>query len=50
MLDRLAPLAHSFRPLIEPALDGVENMLMLPTRDPPLRKQTYPPNPSMSIS
>jgi hypothetical protein len=36
MLDRLAPLAHFFRVLVEPALDGFENMLMLPTRDPSL--------------
>src|SRR6516165_12205030 len=36
MLDRLAPLAHFFRVLVEPALDGFENMLMLPARDPPL--------------
>jgi hypothetical protein len=34
MLDRLAPLAHFFRMLVEPALHGVENMLMLPARDP----------------
>src|SRR6185437_9565185 len=34
MLDRLAPLAHFFRVLVEPALDGFENMLMLPARDP----------------
>jgi hypothetical protein len=30
MLDRLTPLAHFFRVLVEPALDGFENMLMLP--------------------
>ena len=36
MLDRLAPLAHFFRVLVEPALDGFENMLMLPARDPAL--------------
>src|SRR6516162_11914925 len=36
MLDRLVPLAHFFRVLVEPALDGFENMLMLPTRDPSL--------------
>ncbi len=36
MLDRLAPLAHFFWVLVEPALDGVENLLMVPTRDPPL--------------
>src|SRR6266576_4473287 len=34
MLDRLAPLAHFFRMLVEPALHGFENMLMLPSRDP----------------
>ena len=34
MLDRLAPLAHFFRMLVEPALHGFENMLMLPARDP----------------
>src|SRR6202048_5344937 len=34
MLTRLAPLAHFFRVLVEPALDGFENMLMLPARDP----------------
>jgi hypothetical protein len=28
MLDRLAPLAYFFRMLFEPALDGLENMLM----------------------
>src|SRR5262249_6347879 len=36
MLNRLAPLAHFFRVLVEPALDGFENMLMLPARDPSL--------------
>src|SRR5689334_95391 len=36
MLDRLAPLAHFLRMLVEPALDGFENRLMLPTRDPAL--------------
>ena len=34
MLDRLAPLAHFSRVLVEPALNGFENMLVLPTRDP----------------
>src|SRR5437763_7770591 len=34
MLDRFAPLAHLFRVLVEPALHGFENMLMLPARDP----------------
>src|ERR1700760_1473872 len=36
MLDRLAPLSHFFRVLVEPALDGFENMLMLPAGDPSL--------------
>src|SRR6266404_6094684 len=36
MLDGLAPLAHFFRMLVEPALDGFDNMLMLPARDPSL--------------
>src|SRR6516162_5447015 len=36
MLDRLTPLAHFFRVLVEPALDGFENMLMLPARNPSL--------------
>ena len=36
MLDRLAPLAHFFRVLVEPALDGFGNMLMLPARGPSL--------------
>src|SRR5262249_25645013 len=36
MFDRLTPLAHFFRMLVEPALNGLENMLMLPTRDPSL--------------
>src|SRR5947209_5732963 len=34
MLDCLTPLAHFFRVLVEPALHGFENMLMLPARDP----------------
>src|SRR6516162_7789185 len=33
MLDRLAPLAHFFGVLVEPALHSFENMLMLPARD-----------------
>ena len=33
MLDALAALAHGLRVLVEPALDGFENLLMLPTRD-----------------
>ncbi len=36
MLDRLTPLAHFFWMLVEPALNGFENLLMLPTRDPSL--------------
>jgi hypothetical protein len=36
MLDRLAPLAHLLRMLVEPALYCLENMLMLPTADPTL--------------
>jgi hypothetical protein len=36
MLDRLASLAHLLRMLVEPALNGFENMLMLPSRDPSL--------------
>jgi hypothetical protein len=36
MFDRLTPLAHFFRMLVEPALNGLENLLMLPTRDPSL--------------
>ena len=36
MLDRLAPLAHLLRMLVEPALHGFENMLVLPSRDPSL--------------
>ena len=33
MLDRLAPLAHLLRMLVEPALNGFENVLMFPSRD-----------------
>src|SRR5262252_3272481 len=33
VLDRLAPVGHFFRVLVEPALNGFENMLVLPTRD-----------------
>src|SRR5207342_3761618 len=33
MLDRLAPLTHLFGMLVEPALHGFENMLVLPSRD-----------------
>jgi hypothetical protein len=36
VLDRLAPLAHGLRVLIEPPLHDFENMLMLPARDPAL--------------
>src|SRR2546427_11908892 len=36
MLDRFAPLAHLLRMLVEPALNGFENVLMLPSCDPPL--------------
>ena len=36
MLDRLAPLAHLLGMLVEPALDGLENVLVLPTGDPTL--------------
>ncbi len=36
MLDRLAPLAHLLRMLVEPALHRLENVLMLPSGDPSL--------------
>jgi hypothetical protein len=36
MLDRLAPLAHLLRMLIEATLDYLENVFMLPSRDPSL--------------
>ena len=36
VLDRLAPLAHLLRMLVEPALHRVENMLVLPSGDPAL--------------
>src|SRR5690348_8588729 len=36
MLDRLAPLAHGLRILVEPSLHSLEHMLVLPARDPPL--------------
>ena len=36
MLDRLAPLAHLLRMLVEPALHRLENMLVLPAGDAPL--------------
>ena len=34
MLDRFAPLAHLLRMLVEPALNGFENVLMFPSGDP----------------
>ena len=34
MLDRLAPLAHLFRMLVEPTLHRLENVLMLPSGYP----------------
>ena len=34
MLDRLTPLAHLLRMLVEPALHRLENVLMLPSGDP----------------
>src|SRR5664280_2838634 len=34
MLDRLAPLAHLFRMLVEPTLHRLENALMFPSGDP----------------
>jgi hypothetical protein len=36
MLDRLAPLTLLLGMLVEAVLDDLENMLMLPTRDPAL--------------
>src|SRR6185503_5953376 len=36
MLDGLAALTHLLRVLIEPALDGLEDMFMLPAWDPAL--------------
>jgi len=36
MLNRLTPLAHFFRMLVEPPLNCLKNLLMLPTRDPSL--------------
>jgi hypothetical protein len=36
MFDRLAPLAHLLGMFIKPTLNGFENMLMLPLRDPSL--------------
>src|ERR1017187_6856568 len=37
MLDRLAPLAHLLRMLVEPALHRLENALMFPSGDCPRR-------------
>jgi hypothetical protein len=34
MFDRLAALAHLLRLLVEPALNGFENVLMFPSGDP----------------
>src|SRR5665648_423246 len=36
MLDRLAPLAHLLRMLVEPTLHRLENALMFPSGDPSL--------------
>jgi hypothetical protein len=36
VLDRLAPLAHGLRILVEPPLHGLKHMLVLPPRDPAL--------------
>jgi hypothetical protein len=36
MLDRLAPLAHLFRMLVESPLNGFEKVFMLPSGDSPL--------------
>lgn len=36
VLDRLAPLAHLLRMLVEPALHRLENVLMLPSGNPSL--------------
>ena len=36
MLDRLAPLAHLLRMFVEPPLDGLKNLFVLPARDPML--------------
>ena len=36
VLDRLAPLSHGLRVLIEPLLDSLEHMLVLPAADPAL--------------
>ena len=37
VLDRLAPLAHGLRVRVEPALHRVQQVLVLPSRDAPLR-------------
>ena len=34
MLNRLTPLAHLLRMFVEPSLHRLENVLMLPSRDP----------------
>jgi hypothetical protein len=36
MFDRLTSLAQFLRVLVEPALNGFQNVLMLPSRDPSL--------------
>src|SRR5262245_11522322 len=36
MLDGLAPLAHLFRMLVQPALHRLDNVLMLPSGNPSL--------------
>jgi hypothetical protein len=36
MLDRFTPLAHLLGMFVEPTLDGIENMLVLPTSNPAL--------------
>ncbi len=37
MLDRLSSLAHLFRMLVEPLLDGLKDMFVFPVGDPALR-------------
>src|SRR5262245_45462189 len=37
VLDGLTPFPHFFRVLLEPALHGLEHVLVLPSRDAPLR-------------
>jgi len=36
MLDRFAPLAHLLRVFVEPPLDSLKNMFVLPAGDPAL--------------